>query len=121
MPDFMLRQMLDNTTDAPMTIINFNLVPGGIARGIHSVSTDHNDRLSDILLESMELLLNASAMRLTLQTSEELSIKDDSKEQHTLEETRALTHCIEELRASQKIRMGGVFPQLIAQKGHRLQ
>ena len=46
-----------------MTIINFNLLPGGVSRKSLSQDASLNERFSDIVLESVKLLLKASLVR----------------------------------------------------------
>ena len=93
----------------PMTILNFNLVPGGISRSSSPSPEDAkwNEAFSKTLLEALKLLLDGSLIRKkdvpTTQESEVVEIK-------------RLMGVVDEAHASGKIEMGGVFPQVVARK-----
>ena len=98
-----------------MTILNFNLLPGGISREPGRRDDSTNERFSDIVLESVKLFLGASQIR----KSEALGMPTaggDGTGQHELAETQRLLSFVGEACKSKKIMMGGIFPQLIAQK-----
>ena len=122
LPHFMLRQILSpnsgadvsqfyNSSDV-MTVTNFNLFPGGVSRESLSQDASLNERFSETVLESMKLLLNASLVRKKSQARAG-EVGADQSEQT---ETQRLMDIIDEARKSDGIKMGGVFPQLIAQK-----
>lgn len=99
-----------------MTILNFNLLPGGISRETQSEDTSLNDRFSEIVLESIKLLLNASLIRKQSQTPEEPRLGDVGTGNNNLTDTQRLMDFIDEVRMSDRLKMGGFFPQIIAQK-----
>lgn len=120
----MLRQLLSPRQDISqasareyvMAIINFNLLPGGISRELRSEDTCLNTRFSDILLESMKLLLTASMIRKKSQAAKERQLGEGGSDQSELADTQRLMDLIDEIRKSDGTKMGGIFPQLIAQK-----
>ena len=122
----MLRQLLSLNPEANvsraypsedlMTILNFGLLPGGFSRDSRSEESDLNQRFSDIVLESVKLLLHASLLRKQSQAIGEPSSEDSGTGQSELTEIERLMNFIDEARKSNGVKMGGVFPQLIAQK-----
>ena len=122
----MLRQLLsadleDNAIESrlrtdTMGIINFNLRPGGFSRGFPSPQPEMDDLLSDILLESMRLFLNASLLRQNSRTNTETDDSEEDKAQHEGTNIQALMDYFETARKANTIKMGGLFPQVIAQK-----
>ena len=99
-----------------MTIINFNLLPGGISRDPTSEGTALDQRFSDTVLESMKLVLESIITRKVPQTpraSGELGI---GTKHNALTTIQKLIDFVDSTRESGKLMMGGHFPQLIAQK-----
>ena len=127
LPHFMLQHLL-STNQAPgvsgpplgedaVTIHHFNLLPGGIARVPRLEETSLNEHFSDIVLESMKLLLKGSLIR----EMHQLGLAQVHSEEYNTSESRlktlqSLMGFIDEIRKSGMIMMGGVFPQIIAQK-----
>ena len=99
-----------------MTIINFNLLPGGISNSSPFQDASLSERFSEIVLESMKLLLAASLIRKKSQAPEEPRDTEGGTDQSDLTEIQRLMDFIDKARMSDKIKMGGVFPQMIAQK-----
>ena len=60
-----------NLSEDTMTILNFNLLPGGITRESRPQDVSTNERFSDIVLESVKLLLKASLIRKKSRVPEE--------------------------------------------------
>ena len=122
----MLRQILslnpgaENPSGDMLTIINFNLIPGGITRNSRPQDASINERFSDIVLESVKLLLEAALIRKKSQVPEKSECGQTSMGQSGLPEIQKLMDFIDEARKSDRIKMGGVFPQLIAQVSSRL-
>ncbi|XXG93752.1 hypothetical protein Hte_000001 [Hypoxylon texense] len=123
LPHFMLRELLSQnakpggttTSNDLLRILHFNLLPGGLSRSEGSETSTLNDRFSEIVLESVKLLLNASLVRAKSQDGH--STKEIQPEnQIDLEELQVLMDYIDEVRKSGEVKMGGVFPQVIARK-----
>lgn len=122
----MLRQLLSLNPEANisraylsedlMTILNFGLLPGGFSRDSRSEDPVLNKRFSEIVLESVKLLLHACLLRKQSQAIGEPSSGDSGTGQSELTEIQRLMDFIDEARKSDGIKMGGVFPHLIAQK-----
>ena len=122
----MLRQVLSSNSEADvpqlynsgdvMTITNFNLLPGGVSRESLSQDASLNERFSETVLESMKLLLNASLIRKKSQAPQDPRAGEGGADYREQIEIQRLMDIIDEARRSDKIKMGGVFPQLIAQK-----
>ena len=103
-----------------MTIINFNLLPGGVSRESLSQDASLNERFSDIVLESVKLLLKASLVRKNSQAPQDPRAGEGGTGQSEQIKIQMLMDTIDEARNSNGIKMGGVFPQLIAQKATSL-
>ncbi|KAL8793246.1 MAG: hypothetical protein Q9195_004182 [Heterodermia aff. obscurata] len=113
LPQFMLQQFLPPISGSEeTTIINFNLLPGGISRDLRPRKTNLNGRFSDILLESIKLLLKASLIRNESLPDEKKS--DMNKIERT--KTQTLMDFVDETRKSDGIMMGGFFPQLVGRR-----
>ncbi|KAI1149833.1 hypothetical protein F4825DRAFT_429006 [Nemania diffusa] len=123
LPHVMLRELLSHDSRPNVAhesndlvrIIHFNLLPGGLNRSDGSETSALNDRFSDIVLETVKLLLNASLVRAKSQDGHATK-KIQPDNQSRLEEIRALMDYIDEVRQSGEVKMGGVFPQVIARK-----
>ena len=126
LPHFMLQQFLppisgsekdqSQSSGAVMTIINFNLLPGGISKDFQRRKTNLNRRFSDTVLESIKLLLNAALIRKEslLETKAGSEKNEIGKSERTKLQT--LMDSVDEIRKSDGIMMGGFFPQLVARK-----
>ena len=121
----MLRQLLcldegaDSSRDLTreiMTITNFNLLPGGISRGLRSQDNTLNQRFSETVLESMKLVLDSILIRKMAQVPEEMRGKEGGTYYIGLTETQWQINFIDDTRKAGNIMMGGHFPQIIAQK-----
>jgi hypothetical protein len=93
-----------------MSILHFNLLPGGICRNPGLRTDPVNLRLSATILESMRLLLAAS---LDANRPNDEMGKDVTKRTEKIER---LMNRTENTITSQDTITGGLFPQLIAQK-----
>ena len=80
------------------------------------MKTDLNIRFSEIVLESMKLLLNASLVRKKSEASSDVSGGASRTGEDQFVETQRLLDFIGKTQESKSVLMGGVFPQLIAQK-----
>ncbi|MCJ1360132.1 MAG: hypothetical protein MMC33_010135 [Icmadophila ericetorum] len=69
----------------------------------------------------MKLLLTASLIRKKSQAPKEPRVLEGGSDQSELTETHRLIDLIDEIRKSDETKMGGIFPQLIAQKSTLLQ
>ena len=90
------------TSELPVSIVQFNLLPGGICRDLGLTEDSVNRRFSETVLESVKLLL-AAPLKKSLSDREKVYI-------HRL---------IDAVAADMKdsaIIAGGIFPFLIAQK-----
>ncbi|KAL9108368.1 MAG: hypothetical protein Q9227_006828 [Pyrenula ochraceoflavens] len=119
MPHFMLSRLLSLNTSTgnfdfrtgrnAMTIINFSLVPGGLSRGSRSDQIDDavvNESFSEVVLESVKLLLKSSMVS---QESRNVNASN-------LARTMKLIKFIDENQKTGRVKMGGLFPLLIARK-----
>ena len=123
MPHFMLRELLQRPTQQdtgkspftpdPISILHFNLVPGGICRDAKQRSDKLNIRFSETVLESVKLLL-ASPLNGTSREKESkaaLSLTDTKKVK-----IQRLIDSVDSIIQSNEIIAGGIFPYLVAQK-----
>lgn len=117
------KELKDSNTRRPsgdiMTMLNFNLIPAGFT----NVSTGEDEamkmKFSDILLESVDLLLNAALLRRWPQEESESGEAGTDRayaDQGQKEAILRLISYIKEVRGSGDVRMGGIFPVLVAQK-----
>lgn len=95
-----------------MAILHFNLLPAGFCKGSWLEDGVAKEHFSDILLESVNLLLNASLLRK----------RQDGKGDQDAEvvELQRLINYTKETQESKRVKMGGIFPLLIAQKSATL-
>lgn len=127
----MLRQILSHdfkdskdVNDYPsgdsMTMLNFNLIPAGFANVSSGADEAMKLKFSDILLESVDLLLNAALLRRWPEKQQEESENEEAgntrADKGEKEEILKLVSYIKEVRESGAVRMGGIFPVLVAQK-----
>lgn len=89
-----------------MSIVNFSLVPGGLSRVSQSNDDAVNEKFSEIVLETVQLLLKSSLLRTASQEHGDGST----------DSLQRLMDLIDENRESGRIKMGGRFPLLIAQR-----
>jgi len=119
LPHFMLRQLLSMNSKSDvlqpsgdlLTILHFNLLPGGISREGRSDDIEVNNQFSETVLETVGLLLKASWLD---QKSHEAD--DSSSGTGQMAKLEGLMGFIDQVRKADNIKMGGFFPQLIAQK-----
>ena len=110
MPHFMLRELLQQEPTEvgdPVSILHFNLVPGGICRDLKLRTSTLNRRFSETILESVKLLLAAPL-------NEPEATRSLNKDQE--EKIRRLMDAVATIIKSDEIIAGGIFPHLIAQK-----
>ena len=122
----MLRQLLSHSLTSTndeiddgngfLLVKHFNLLPAGFSRVPSMRNLPVDDQFSDIVLESMKLLLEASLVRNRQATGGKESDCQGGMGQGQLKETERLIGFIDEVRQSGTIKMGGTFPQIIAQK-----
>lgn len=122
----MLREILSSNSGADvsqiynsgdvMTIINFNLLAGGVSRESLSQDASLNERFSEIVLESVKLLLKASLVRKKSHAPQDPQAEEAGTGHGEQTKIQRLMDTIDEARKSDGIKMGGFFPQLIAQK-----
>lgn len=97
-----------------MTLTNFNLLPGGICRGLASDQCSVNESFSETMLESLKLVLHGSLIRKKCQTK--MVVGDDGQGQNELIARQRLMDYLDEVRESGTVIIGGYFPQVVAQK-----
>ena len=88
----------------------------GLSRGFPSPQPEMDDLLSDILLESMRLFLNASLLRQNSRTNTETDDSEELKAQHEGTNIQSLMVYFETAGKANTIKIDGLFPQVIAQK-----
>ncbi|KAI2814186.1 hypothetical protein CBS147343_9259 [Aspergillus niger] len=118
LPHFMLRRTLslkgDNDEDA-LSILHFNLRPGGFCQD--DVDPDVCLQFSDLLTESVSLFLHSALMRMEQQQSQNGTAADyGNLGKSELDELRKLKSSVSETIEAKHVRMGGIFPHLVAQK-----
>ncbi|KAH7394356.1 hypothetical protein BKA66DRAFT_567306 [Pyrenochaeta sp. MPI-SDFR-AT-0127] len=116
MPQFMLRELIKPGSDYhpdTMSIINFNLLPGGICRNTDLRSDPVNKRLSETVLESVKLLLAASLEENRQESVTGLTQRISNEER---DKTKNLMDAIASSIEVGEVIAGGVFPHLVAQK-----
>lgn len=99
-----------------MTILSFELRPGGVSRAQQCKDTELNQRFSDLLLESVKLFLDGSIRRRMSSADERTENDKGIVDDRELKDVQRLSNCIEEAQKSNSIMMGGSFPYLVAQK-----
>lgn len=114
----MLRRILslkgDNDEDA-LSILHFNLRPGGFCQD--DVDPDVCLQFSDLLTESVSLFLHSALMRMEQQQSQNgTAAENDNLRKSELDELRKLKSSVSETIEAKHVRMGGIFPHLVAQK-----
>lgn len=128
LPHFMLRQLLSTNSESIalqpsghlLTILHFNLLPGGISREGRSDDTTLNNQFSETVLETVKLLLKSAWLRQeSLETDEESGGKNGTREDQ-MAKFQGLMDFVDQARGSDNIKMGGFFPQLIARKSTSL-
>ena len=99
-----------------MVITNFDLLPGGISRD--SQNAVLNSHFSDIVLESLQLLLRAlvSPKKVGSEMLEDNSCKPDAPSDENTKRAQGLIESIGRLRTSNEVLIGGLFPHLVAYK-----
>ncbi|RAK90133.1 hypothetical protein BO79DRAFT_192478 [Aspergillus costaricaensis CBS 115574] len=103
-----------NGEDA-LNILHFNLRPGGFCQedGDPEVSLDFSDHLTD----SVNLFLHSALMRMEQQQSQNgTAVENGNTGETELDELRKLKTSVSETIEAKRVRMGGIFPHLVAQK-----
>lgn len=97
-------------------ILHFNLRPGGFCQD--HVNTQVNLQFSEILTESVNLFLQSALMRMEQQENQTLNVIAEENEAHrgNLDQLQRLKSSVSEVLAVGGVKMGGVFPHLVAQK-----
>ncbi|KAJ5527810.1 LaeA-like methyltransferase [Penicillium frequentans] len=119
LPHFMLQSALalkgDNEKQV-FDILHFNLRPGGFCQD--HVNTQVNLQFSEILTESVNLFLQSALMRMEQQENQTLNVIAEENEAHrgNLDQLQRLKSSVSEVLAVGGVKMGGVFPHLVAQK-----
>ncbi|GCB20675.1 hypothetical protein AAWM_03560 [Aspergillus awamori] len=118
LPHFMLRRTLslkgDNDEDA-LSILHFNLRPGGFCQD--DADPDVCLQFSDLLTESVSLFLHSALMRMEQQQFENgTAAENGNLRKLELDELRKLKASVSETIEAKQVRMGGIFPHLVAQK-----
>lgn len=105
--------------DPKLDVLHFNLLPGGICKDLSLKGDSLIRRFSDIVLESVKLLLGAP-LKEDSQVEQAETTNSESREKSAgmdhLENIHRLMAAIDAIRESDEITAGGIFPQLIAQK-----
>ncbi|GKZ93643.1 hypothetical protein AnigIFM63604_006128 [Aspergillus niger] len=96
-------------------ILHFNLRPGGFCQD--DVDPDVCLQFSDLLTESVSLFLHSALMRMEQQQSQNGTAADyGNLGKSELDELRKLKSSVSETIEAKHVRMGGIFPHLVAQK-----
>ncbi|KAL9115742.1 MAG: hypothetical protein Q9227_000110 [Pyrenula ochraceoflavens] len=116
MPHFMLQSLLDLESQKDfarfppsgntMSILKFSLMAGGFSRAAKSDDVAVNERFSETVLETVQLLLKSALLR----------IKSAGGTDESADSLQGLIDLITENSKDGKIKMGGLFPLLVAQK-----
>ncbi|RAH55358.1 hypothetical protein BO85DRAFT_522209 [Aspergillus piperis CBS 112811] len=118
LPHFMLQRILslkNSNGDDALNILHFNLRPGGFCQedGDPEVCLEFSDHLTD----SVNLFLHSALMRMEQQQSQNGSAVENGNTGETkLDELRKLKTSVSETIEAKRVRMGGIFPHLVAQK-----
>lgn len=99
-----------------LDILHFNLRPGGFCQD--PVNTEVNLQFSEILTESVNLFLQSALMRVEQEEIQILNAtaKEDKAHQSKLDQLQRLKLSVSEVFAAGGVKMGGIFPHLVAQK-----
>lgn len=98
-----------------LDILHFNLRPGGFCQ--NHVNTEVNLQFSEILTESVNLFLQSALMRIEQQQKTQNAIAEENEAHRgKLDQLRRLKSSVSEELAVGGVKMGGIFPQLVAQK-----
>ncbi|GLA06669.1 hypothetical protein AnigIFM60653_007609 [Aspergillus niger] len=96
-------------------ILHFNLRPGGFCQD--DADPDVCLQFSDLLMESVSLFLHSALMRMEQQQSQNgTAAENGNLRKSELDELRKLKASVSETIEAKHIRMGGIFPHLVAQK-----
>lgn len=128
LPHFMLRQLLSMNSKSDvlqpsgdrLTILHFNLLPGGISREGRLEDIIVNNQFSETVLETVKLLLKASWLHQESHEADDLSGGKIGTRLSQMAKFQGLMDFIDQARKSDNIKMGGFFPQLIARKSTNL-
>ncbi|PWY82642.1 hypothetical protein BO83DRAFT_414177 [Aspergillus eucalypticola CBS 122712] len=114
LPHFMLQRILSlkspNGEDS-LNILHFNLRPGGFCQ--EDADPEVNLQFSDLLTDSVNLFLQSALMRMEQQQSQNGTAVENG---NTGEKLRKLKTSVSETIEAKRVRMGGIFPHLVAQK-----
>lgn len=99
-----------------LDILHFNLRPGGFCQD--HVNTEVNLQFSEILTESVNLFLQSALMRIEQQQNQTQNAIAEENGAHRgkLDQLRRLKSSVSEELAVGGVKMGGIFPHLVAQK-----
>ncbi|GKZ63371.1 hypothetical protein AnigIFM49718_011444 [Aspergillus niger] len=96
-------------------ILHFNLRPGGFCQD--DADPDVCLQFSDLLTESVSLFLHSALMRMEQQQFENgTAAENGNLRKLELDELRKLKASVSETIEAKQVRMGGIFPHLVAQK-----
>ncbi|GLB09888.1 hypothetical protein AtubIFM57258_005817 [Aspergillus tubingensis] len=118
LPHFMLQRILSlktsNGEDA-LNILHFNLRPGGFCQ--EDADPEVCLQFSDLLTDSVNLFLQSALMRMEQQQSQNgTAVENGNTGETELDELRKLKTSVSETIEGKRVRMGGIFPHLVAQK-----
>ncbi|GFN17144.1 class I SAM-dependent methyltransferase [Aspergillus tubingensis] len=118
LPHFMLQRILSlksaNQEDA-LSILHFNLRPGGFCQG--DADPEICLQFSDLLTDSVNLFLHSALMRMEQQQSQNgTAVENGNVGKIDLDQLRKLKTSVSETIEGKHVRMGGIFPHLVAQK-----
>ncbi|KAJ5777173.1 LaeA-like methyltransferase [Penicillium odoratum] len=122
LPHFMLQQILSlkgGNEEQVLNILHFNLRPGGFCQSSADPEVSH--QFSEILTESINLFLQSALMRKEQQYESQKHDKAESDEnkahgQDELDQLTKVKESISDTIAAGTVKMGGIFPHLVAQK-----
>ena len=103
-----------NAEDA-LNILHFNLRPGGFCQ--EDADPEVCLQFSDLLTDSVNLFLHSALMRMEQQQSQNgTAVENGNTGETELDELRKLKTSVSETIEAKRVRMGGIFPHLVAQK-----
>lgn len=103
-----------NQEDA-LSILHFNLRPGGFCQG--DADPEICLQFSDLLTDSVNLFLHSALMRMEQQQSQNgTAVENGNVGKIDLDQLRKLKTSVSETIEGKHVRMGGIFPHLVAQK-----
>ncbi|PYH75220.1 class I SAM-dependent methyltransferase [Aspergillus vadensis CBS 113365] len=118
LPHFMLQRILSlkgSNGEGALNVLHFNLRPGGFCQ--EDADPDVCLQFSDLLTDSVNLFLHSALIRIEQQQSQNgTAVENGNVGKIELDELRKLKTSVSETIEGKHVRMGGIFPHLVAQK-----